>query len=133
MDKTPRSMRTRLVWTLRYWKKYYIIFLLNRLHWWIQDFPEVGAPTPKLGVLTYYFAKNCIKIKEFGPRGGTCTPGTPFDPPMDLQQQKNLYVLSVQLPTSLVYPKERGLYGCALPTRSNFFHSHAVFGKNLSK
>ena len=30
-----------------------------------------GTPTPKLSVLTYYFAnffaKNCMKMKEFGP------------------------------------------------------------------
>ena len=39
----------------------------------IQDFTE-GAPTPRVGVLTYYFAfflaANCMKMKEFGPGGG---------------------------------------------------------------
>ena len=29
--------------------------ILKRLQWWIQDFPA-GASTPKVGVLTYYFA-----------------------------------------------------------------------------
>ena len=28
-----------------------------------------GAPTPKVGVLAYFFAENCMKIKEFGPPG----------------------------------------------------------------
>ena len=37
--------------------------------WQIQDFPE-EALTPKVGVLTYYFGKNCMKMKKFGPRGG---------------------------------------------------------------
>ena len=38
-----------------------------------------GAPTPKMGMLTYcfanLFAKNCMKIKEFGPGG---VPGIPL-------------------------------------------------------
>ena len=39
--------------------------------WWIQDFPEVGAPTLQ-GASTYNYAKfsqNCMKLKEFGPGG----------------------------------------------------------------
>ena len=43
---------------------------------WVQDFPEgMSAPTPKMNVLTNFFAENCMKIKEFGP---------PLDPPMPL-------------------------------------------------
>ena len=34
-------------------------------------FSREGVPTPKMGVLTYYFAiffeENCMKMKEFGP------------------------------------------------------------------
>ena len=45
-----------------------------------------AAPTPKVGVLPYYFAnffaKNCIKIKESGPRGRACISGALLDPPM---------------------------------------------------
>ena len=48
--------------------------------WRIQDFPE-GAPNPKVGVLTYFFAENCMKMKEFGPRG-RASPGSPLDPPL---------------------------------------------------
>ena len=38
-----------------------------KLQWWIQDFPDgVWAPTPQLGVQTYYlasfFAENWMKI-----------------------------------------------------------------------
>ena len=43
-----------------------------------------GAPTPKTGVLIYYFencfAENCIKMKEFGLRGGALIPSAP--PPL---------------------------------------------------
>ena len=42
--------------------------------WRIQNFPEVGAPTPKV-VVKYFLAsfstKNCMELKEFGAgRGG---------------------------------------------------------------
>ena len=42
-----------------------------------------GLPTPKVGVLTYdftnFFAENCMKMKEFGPRsGGGDVPGPPL-------------------------------------------------------
>ena len=30
--------------------------LTSSAQWRIQEFPEGGAPTPKVGVLTYYFA-----------------------------------------------------------------------------
>ena len=55
------------------------------VQWRIQDFPEgVGAPTPKVSVLfSKFFAENCTKMKEFGPRGGMHHPWHPFlDPPM---------------------------------------------------
>ena len=41
------------------------------------------VPTPKVGVLTYYFAKfceDCMKMKESGHRG---RPWGPLDPPMN--------------------------------------------------
>ena len=40
--------------------------------WRIQDFPEEGAPTPRGGrqyTILPNFSKNCMKLKEFGPRG----------------------------------------------------------------
>ena len=39
-----------------------------------------GTPTPKVGVLTYFLAENCMKIKEFGPGGASLAP--PLDPPL---------------------------------------------------
>ena len=61
----------------------------NSKQWRIQNFPEVGAPTLKVGVLTYFLAENCMKMKEFGPfePGGERVTGAPFppstlDPPM---------------------------------------------------
>ena len=41
-----------------------------QVQWLIQDFPEEGAPIPKLGLFCQFFAENCMKMKEFGPRGG---------------------------------------------------------------
>ena len=50
------------------------------------------APTPNVAVLTYYFAiffaENCMKMKEFGPRG--CIPGTPLDPPISTWVHKKI-------------------------------------------
>ena len=47
--------------------------------WRIQDFPQGGggAPTPKIAIIFHIFAENCMKMKEFGPLGGVCIPGTP--------------------------------------------------------
>ena len=54
--------------------------------WRIQDFPQGGAPTPKIAIIFQIFAKNCMKMKEFGPPGGgrARVPGAPppLDPPM---------------------------------------------------
>ena len=45
----------------------------------------LGAPTPKMRLFLKLFAENCMKMKEFIPRGGgTRVPGaSPLDPPMD--------------------------------------------------
>ena len=43
--------------------------LLND-QWRIQDFPQGGAPTPKIAIIFQIFAENCMKMKEFGPPGG---------------------------------------------------------------
>ena len=39
------------------------------------------ALTPKLGLFYKYFAENCMKMKEFGPRGGVSLV-SPLDLPM---------------------------------------------------
>ena len=45
--------------------------------------PGGGAPTPKSAIIFQFFAENCMKMKEFGPRGGGArVPGAPLDPPM---------------------------------------------------
>ena len=33
-------------------------------------FSPGGAPTPKVAIIFQIFAKNCMKMKEFGPPGG---------------------------------------------------------------
>ena len=41
-------------------------------------FSRGGAPTPKSAIIFHLFAKNCMKIKVFGPQDGTRIPGTPM-------------------------------------------------------
>ena len=41
--------------------------LFHPVQWRIHDFSEGGAPVPKLGLFSYFFAENCMKMKEFGP------------------------------------------------------------------
>ena len=50
--------------------------------WWIQDFPQGGAPTPKSAIIFQIFAKNYTKMKEFGPGGSARPSRPPLDPPM---------------------------------------------------
>ena len=38
----------------------------------------LGAPTPKVGVLTYFLAKKCMKMKEFGTPRRARVPGSPL-------------------------------------------------------
>ena len=45
--------------------------------WRIQDFPQGGAPTPKIAIIFHIFAENCMKMKEFGPPGGGARPWRP--------------------------------------------------------
>ena len=58
----------------------YFYFCENKEHsqWWIQDFPEGGcANSQKDYYFSFFFAENCMKMKEFGPRGGARIPGAP--------------------------------------------------------
>ena len=51
------------------------------VQWRIQDFPEAGAPIPKLVLFCKFFAKNCKKMKELG------SPGASLVPALDLPMQ----------------------------------------------
>ena len=59
-------------------------------HWWIQKFPDERVPTPDFGAKTYYLAefliKNCMEMKEIGPRGrdGHASLAVLLDPPLIL-------------------------------------------------
>ena len=44
-------------------------WIRHRCQWRIQDFPQGGALPPKIAIIFQIFAKNCMKMKEFGPRG----------------------------------------------------------------
>ena len=46
--------------------------------WRIQDFPQGGAPTPKIAIIFQIFAENCMKMKEFGPQGGRASLAPPL-------------------------------------------------------
>ena len=48
------------------------------LQWRIQDFPQGGAPAPKIAIIFQICAENCMKMKDFGPPGG----GRPWRPPL---------------------------------------------------
>ena len=37
--------------------------------WWIQDFPEGDINSQVDVILQFFFAENCMKMNEFGPRG----------------------------------------------------------------
>ena len=59
----------------------------NQYQWRIQDFPQGGAPTPKIPIILHIFAENCMKMKEFGPPGGGGTSlAPPLDPPMNMSK-----------------------------------------------
>ena len=57
-----------------------ILFITHRsilvtVQWRIHDFPEVGGANPRGGGWRQHkilpnFPQNCMKLKEFGPRGG---------------------------------------------------------------
>ena len=51
--------------------------ILYSVQWRIQDFPQGGAPTPKIAIIFHFFAENCMKMKEFGLPGGARVPGAP--------------------------------------------------------
>ena len=58
------------------------IVILFYFQWLIQDFSWGWAPIPKVGVFCNFFAENCMKMKEFGPKGGHTSWAPPLDPPM---------------------------------------------------
>ena len=52
-------------------------------------FSPGGAPTPKSAIIFQFFAENCMKMKEFGPRGGgggASLAPPPLDPPMTMEE-----------------------------------------------
>ena len=49
-----------------------------KIQWRIQDFPQGGAPTPKIAIIFQMFAENCMKMKEFGPGGGRVPGASPW-------------------------------------------------------
>ena len=67
------------------WKGYGPVQVLWQ--WWIQDFPEEGALTPKgrgcQPIIWPIFPENCMKMKKFWARVGARVPrAPPLDPPL---------------------------------------------------
>ena len=58
------------------------------MQWRIQDFPDRGAPTPKMLIKSILFGKisaeNCMKMKEIGQEGERL-PSAHLNPPMKLK------------------------------------------------
>ena len=88
-----------------------------------------GAPTAKVGVQTYYFAENCMKMKEFGPPGSR-VPGAPLDPPLKLTK-----ILAPRSANGKFYPSQH----ISMPTvsekiyakaRHNYFNNQPKKTKN---
>ena len=45
-----------------------------------------GAPTPKVSVLTYFFAESYMKMNGFGPMGWGREGGASLVPPLEIRQ-----------------------------------------------
>ena len=64
-----------------------VFFLTKYLAVADPGFSPGGAPTSKIAIIFQIFAKNCMKMKEFGPPGGGACPWRPtLDPPMPRAQ-----------------------------------------------
>ena len=65
----------------------HVFIILTQFHqrqWRIQNFPQGGAPTPKITIIFQIFAENCMKMKEFGPPRGHASLVPPLDLPMNV-------------------------------------------------
>ena len=101
--------------------------------WRIQDFSEGGAPTLKLGLFCQFckFAENCMKMKEFRPRGAVPW-GSPLDPP--ILSVHGLWNLICIFSSRGYMSNQWRIYIVNFWTRapssgSTFFQFDAVFGK----
>ena len=59
----------RMCWITMFPLSKFSWYFSSGAQWRTQDFPEGGAPIPKLGLFCQLFAENCMKMKEFGPLG----------------------------------------------------------------
>ena len=62
--------------------------------WRIHDFPEAvgrGASTPKMLLFSKHFAKNCMKLKEFGSPGRGRIPRASQDLPLKTERANQNY------------------------------------------
>ena len=102
---------------------------LNHRHWAAtisggsRIFPG-GALTPKIAIIFQNFAKNCMKMKEFGPPGGARVPGSPLGsandhvPLLPLIRSGPTALWMLRPLMSLVIPAtpiwKEGIWGCGL-------------------
>ena len=66
------------------------------IRWRIQDFPEVGMPTPKKTYYFAFFAEKCMEIKKNIPRDASVF-GTPWNCKCNLSQPSTTDALSANI------------------------------------
>ena len=94
----------------------------NYMQWRIQDFPGGGAPTPKVGVLTYFCGRKLHKNERIWTKGG-CVPGAPLDPPL-------ICVVIVNGKKLIHYPNEISSSMDSIPFSD---HNKSKYPKTLRK
>ena len=73
-------------WLLRSCTWRLVLSVFHLFQWRIQNLPEEGTPTPKVGAPTYYFDQFFLKtswnFKKLDREGGRMSPPTPPPPPL---------------------------------------------------
>ena len=95
-------------------------------------FPRGVRQLPKVLLFFNFFAENCMKMKEFGPRGGARAPGASA-PPLIRQwiriRFQRTFSDSISVSNANTFAASRGTRH--VRPLSNLFHFHAVFTKSL--
>ena len=76
------------------------------------------------------FARNCMKMKEFGPKGWGAHP---LDPLLMMMTTIITCIIQKQTTKCIEGSKKGGALGMYASSLSNTFHSQKVFGQNLAK
>ena len=74
--------------------------MTDHYQWRIPDFPR-GAPTPKVGVLTYFFGRKLHENERIWTPGGARPRRPPLDPPLITEEFSSLQVRAVDTETTM--------------------------------